>query len=220
MPKRKRTTTTRRRLTKRRRVAHPRRNPGNTLGFPASKIVKMRYSDTMRLDASAGLTAAHLYRANSIQDPDYTTGGHQPYTHDTWQTIYNHYEVIKSSIRVTFCPNGSSSSGNVVCGIAIRDDTTVEGDFDTVRESGKATYKVCSGNTNKVSCSKGYNKRIMFPQTQTQTGASFGSNPAEVGYFHVFATSLNDAIDPDSVDCLVTVNYTVKLWELKDLGQS
>lgn len=213
--KRKRNTRRKARVTKRRSnrsvIA---RNP-----IPLKNIVKMRYSTTIRLDSSTGTSAYHLFRAGSIFDPDYTGIGHQPYGHDLYEQIYNHYKVLSSKISCTFLPNGSVSSGNAVCGVAIKDDTTVETNFDTIREAKGAHYKIARGPEGKATVTNAYNSSKMYDKTVNLTSA-FGNGPVEDAYFQVFTTSVNTLQDGTNVDVLVTIDYVVSMWELKDLGQS
>jgi len=58
--------------------------------IPQRYIATMKYSQTFLLsDVSPGWT----FNLNSIFDPDRTGTGHQPYGHDTFQTLYNRYRV-------------------------------------------------------------------------------------------------------------------------------
>jgi hypothetical protein len=179
----------------------------------------MRYCTTVRLTPGIAGSAWNLYNASSIFDPDQTGVGHNPYSYDTYNTIYNHYRVIGSKISVVFCPNGSSSTGNMVCGIAIKDDTTVETNFDSIREAKGARYRIATGSERTV-VTQYYSPKKMFPAGLNNLNALFGSNPAESAYFQVFLTSANMGLAPSTTDCVVTIDYRVLVWELKDLGQS
>jgi len=62
---------------------------------------------------------------------------------------------------------------------------------------------------------------IMYPELSMDAiNANFGGNPSEEAYFLVFATSTNNASDPVSCSVVVTIDYTVKMWELKEFVQS
>ena len=187
--------------------------------FPRFAIVKMRYATTVRLNANVTGSSSHLFRANSIADPDLTGIGHQPYGHDTYASVYNHYKVLKSRIICTYTSNGSSSSGNYVVGVALKDDNNVETDFDTIREARTAKYKIVN-DENISTVTNGYNARKMFPNNVDNLNAQFSNNPSEDAIFQVFHTSCNSGVEPNSCDVVVTIEYTVKMWELKDLGQS
>ena len=112
--------------------------------FPALMRCRLRYSTNLSLNATSGVIAYNLFRCNSIFDPDYTGVGHQPYGHDTYQQIYNHYRVESAVISVSHC-----TGVNGVLGISLTDDTTVETDYDTVKErKGTVMLPTVSGNGN------------------------------------------------------------------------
>ena len=98
--------------------------------FPRSMRAILRYSDTFNLEPGLGGTSHQLYRATSIFDPNLTGVGHQPYGHDLYQQVYNHYKVIKAVIKVT----AVEGEGNAIFGVTQTDDSTVSSTYDTVRE--------------------------------------------------------------------------------------
>lgn len=74
-------------------------------GFPPSKLVKLRYVDsTLTLNPAAGLTQTIAYRANSVYNPYFPAGGHQPMGFDQWAAIYTRYVVVGAKITVTPTP--------------------------------------------------------------------------------------------------------------------
>jgi len=196
------------------RRAALRKNP-----FPTSVVVRMRYSGQCENAPSAAAIDDYTFRANSIFDPDYTGAGHQPYGHDQYQMIYNHYKVIKSKITVTFISTSVTQTGSAVCGIAIKDDTTMEQNLDTIREAKGSRYGILPAG-GKLKLTLGYNMKIMYPEIFQAATAMFGANPTEDAFFQVFSGPISGVITPATVSCIVTIDYTVKCWELKDLGQS
>lgn len=63
---------------------------------------KLVYCDTIELAPDNGMDN-HLFRINSIFDPDYTGTGHQPAFHDQWSPLYSNYRVtgFKYSVKFT-----------------------------------------------------------------------------------------------------------------------
>ena len=212
------------RFTKRRRTVKARRRPRvprairSRTGFPLQKLVNMKYITTIRLTPALADNHDYFFKANSVYDPDSVVLGHQPYTHDQWQAVYNHYVVQKSSIRLV---GTSTTSTPTILGIRITDDTTVEQDIETSMESGKAHYRINASEQSKSLVSHGFNKNKMFRNTgRDGISAQFGSNPSEMAFFHIFARHLNASATGSVIDCLVEINYSVLMWELKDIGQS
>lgn len=183
--------------------------------FPAQAQAIMRYSQVVSLNPSAGLTAPYLFRANSIFDPDYTGIGHQPYGHDTYASIYNHYSVAKATITMS-----PASSANSIYGISLTDDTTVQADYDTIRETKGTKMGICNQSV-APTVVQVYSDKQNFSKTVSQpTSALFGASPAEVMYFHIWSEGTSSTVEGNNVDYLITISYIVNMWELKDLGQS
>lgn len=184
--------------------------------FPAKITARLRYSTTIRLDPGTGVPAPYLFRANSINDPDFTGIGHQPYGHDTYQSIYNHYNVRSATITMT-----PTKPRNGIFGVALTDDSSVQSDFDTIRETKGVKYTVCSDNSEPATVTQYYNCNQNFDiPYQKATSANFGASPSEGMIFHCFAESADNTQDGSLNSFVVNISYLVDMWELKDLGQS
>lgn len=185
--------------------------------FPNQATAIMRYSEVISLNPGIATPAAYLFRANSIFDPNFSGIGHQPYGHDTYSSIYNHYCVTSSVITVQ-----STTSANGVFGVSVTDDTVVQADYDTIRETkGTAVATMLSGGSPPKIYQK-YNRRAQFGDLQNVNAqsANFGANPAELSIFHLWAEGTDSGADPGVFKFMVTITYVVRMWELKDLGQS
>lgn len=69
--------------------------------LPPVRWVKHTYVEQLQLTPVAGNSyAAYTFRTNSLYDPNYTSGGHQPYGYDSLALQYTRYLVYKSTIRV------------------------------------------------------------------------------------------------------------------------
>lgn len=187
--------------------------------LPAKMIVPMRYCTNLRLDASTGTPNQYTYSATSIYDPDSTGVGHQLYTHDQFEAIYKQYRVLKSKITVTYISNGTSSTGHQVCLLWRSDNGGTVGNFDTIRETKSAHYKLMADQSTKVSLTHGYNSKRHYPANYDKLNALFGVSPSEQVFYCVATTGVNPAVEPVSVDCIVTIDYTVLMWDLKVLAQ-
>jgi len=188
--------------------------------FPAQRVANLRYCTAIELNGAAGAIAKHFFRANSLFDPDLTGGGHQPYGFDQLAAIYNHYEVQRAFITVECQPAGLGlTSGQCIIGIVPSDDGTITNDMDTIREQ-KDSRWTSVDSYGKGRVSHYYDKRYQFPHNFQALTADVGSSPTEVHTFCVYSTPFSAGIDPGIVYCLVTIDYTAKFWETKDLGQS
>lgn len=185
--------------------------------FPAQATAILRYSTVVTLNPGIATPASWLFRANSIFDPDFTGVGHQPYGHDTYQSIYNHYAVTSSIISVQ-----PSSAYNGIFGISLTDDSTVNSNYDTIRETKGTVMSAMQTNSLIPKLYQKYNRQAMFGNIQNVNAqsANFGANPAEQSMFHVWAEGSDDLSDPGDIKLMVSISYIVRMWELKDLGQS
>lgn len=226
--KRKATTSNSKRSTKRtyrgkgRRIVPRRTIARLPSSFPKKMITKMKYATTVRIDPdNLAPVAVHFFSCNNLYDPDTTGIGHQPYTHDQFAATYNHYRVLKSRIVATFLGNGASSTGHFVGGIMVTPDTTtLVLDYDSIRERNAGRYKVSGANGGKITVSQGYNGRKMYPTNVANLNAAFGASPNEQAYYAVYATACNETLNISSIDVVITIEYTVLMWELKNLGES
>lgn len=71
------------------------------LGLPF-RTVRLRYVETYNLTAAgANIGNYWAFRANSIYDPDYSYGGHQPMGRDVWASIYSEYRVRRFYVNLS-----------------------------------------------------------------------------------------------------------------------
>lgn len=186
-------------------------------GFPMSKTVKMKYVTTFRLSPSLADNADYFFRANSIFDPNYTGVGHQPYTHDTWASIYNHYKVLGCSIKLQGTPTTNTP---VILGCRLSDDVTAEQDIDSLMESNGCKFSVGQDASKLMVVNYRFNSNTTLPESGKDAVSAFGANPSEVTFFHIFGRHLNGLSTGSNMDVVIELTYTVKMWELKDLGKS
>lgn len=106
--------------------------------IPDQYFAKLKYSDQFFLTSTAGITS-HLFRANSINDPNYTGIGHQPFGYDQLAELYGKQKVYGCKYRFTF-QNISTTHG---CDVAIvqKNVTNLSTDMNTVREKPYTQYR-------------------------------------------------------------------------------
>lgn len=202
-----------------------------------TKHVTMRYVDAVTMNPSTTTGAIQVYSANSIHDPDVTGTGAQPYGHDTYATMWNHYTVLSSKIQIDIV--GANTTGvygppHVVClslsdaalGAATAGSIDAGGTWQIRCMAGDCAYgqavtdavsKVHTRFKKSFVATKFYS--TTSPEDNPNLGAAFGASPSERAYFSIQATS------PDGGDCvsasyLVTIDYDVLLQEPKTLALS
>lgn len=199
-------------------------------GVAEKQIVKLKYSTQFNLNAASLISDQHLFRANSINDPDFTGVGHQPMGHDEWSTFYNHYTVIGSRCKATFWsdPSPDASSNTHIIGVYLDDTATAVPNVNTLLEQGKVRPKYLSSGSGGRAVQTIYSnysaKKHLGLQSirdnRSLIGAQFGSNPPEDMYFHCFTSAAAELGDAPLINCLVEIEYIAYLTEPKSLAQS
>ncbi len=89
-----------------RRVFAPRRS---LLGN--SRVVKLKYCETTQIPVDLiGLPGLVAFNILNIQDPNFSSGGHQPRGYDQLESLWNRYNVLGARITVNFMPSNTQHS--------------------------------------------------------------------------------------------------------------
>lgn len=164
------------------------------------------------------------FRPNSIFDPNYTDGGHQPLGRDLIAGVYQHYRVLKAEFKCSFSPSGRRAADNVYVHSYILGDlvgtgaTVTPTDVELLGECKRGRcWLVASENT--VSSWE----RTIYPglldetidtngvtdQAQQSMWTPVGANPAEEQYYTIMLNT-NGANEVCYVSVLVQITYTVQ----------
>ncbi len=196
-------------------------------------VVKMQYADTITIDAGAAAITSHVFRANGLFDPDFTGTGHQPFTHDTMQTLYAQYRVLACSLKVTPVISNVANGQTSFWGIFLDNDSTLNYSLATAiieDPRTKSKWGIYNGNSTIVSGSR-YSKplTLMFNAKKDSSpeaadnAVDFGALPLTTNglttFFQIWSGSLLGN-DPGPMQCLVELTYTVELSSPKQLTQS
>jgi len=204
-------------------------------GIARKRKAILKYAGEVTL-TSAGVNVAHLFRLNSLFDPDYSATGHQPLAHDQWSQLYNRYTVLKSTIKATPIRDANT---NVVPGllrVGILDSSGgVSTSAMTVAEDTRYTDWVHSGILGggysaggkrgdfvrqEVDMAKFFNVKDVTTAGDPDTyGSVFGANPADVCFGAVVVSSINGNT-PGACNILVELEFEVEFHDPKQLTAS
>lgn len=184
--------------------------------FPVRMRAMLRYSEVISLNPTLGSTAHQLFRCNSIFDPNQTGIGHQPYGRDTYASIYDHYTVLKSEIKITTV--GATQYGTA--GITLTDDSTVNAQFDTVREVKPTKMMIMNTGCEPISITQQYDGKKVFGPDFGRQSSSMGVNPIDEHFFDLWYQGAEPGYDPTTQFFQVNITYYCEFFELKDLGGS
>lgn len=186
-------------------------------------IVKMKYSEVYAPTFTGNQTAWRL-NLNSIFDPNITGGGHQPYGHDTFASLYNRYRVISCSYIISAYATGTNT---FQVAALPANQTFIASFLDEYRENPRCKYMIQSagGGTRML---KG---RVYLPSlvgrnraqymADDRYSAVFGTSPAELAVLNISGSNFGQTsgVDP-GITYNVTLVYTVECFDVKNLSQS
>ncbi len=197
---------------------------GVSSGFPLGRTGKLRYVENLSLTSTVGVLHGHVFRANSIFDPDLTGVGHQPFMHDQMAVFYEHYTVVGAKMTIRWSDDGTVNTASTAVGIHLASSSIpAYANSATFKEAGKGTQRQYTGRqttglttTSFFSCKKFFN--IKDPLDNPAVKAPFQNNPAEGAYFVVYIQAMNASTV--TLNAQVTIDYIVKYGEPKDISAS
>lgn len=217
---RKKTNKRRRRRKKPRRISLG--------GFPRTKMVRLRYVQQIRLNATPTAPAVVAFRANSLYDPYVSGVGHQPANFDRLSAIYQNFTVLGSRIRCTnINPETVAISGiqgvllaadpNAIAEIYLATGITSTG-ADSVMEQSLQGNKLQSYGTrtgaqvtplvikNYFSAKKFFHRTASAVISSGNCSHTALANPEMEAFFLVYALPIQNT-DPGNLTVLCEIEY-------------
>ncbi len=202
--------------TKRRK----RRGPKATPLLKNKFLTKLRYVDTISLDPGIAAITNHVFRCNSLFDPDSTGAGHQPLIFDEFAELYQEYRVLKAKIKVTPIPTTTSNVNPGLYGVfrdsdSILDYTLGTSVIEDMRVKGGWGYAGTSSfaaGYNPPSRTASYNVKTMTSPEQRDESTDVGANPVNQDFFQVWLASIAGN-NPGAVQFMVQIDYLVEFTQ-------
>ena len=129
-------------------------------------------------------------------------------------SIYNHYQVLRSTITVQGNPSSNQPSPGI--GIMLNDDSNIIEDEARQLCAMKGSSYMMQGINGNITVKRSFNTKYM--QNKHTQCAPFGSDVADPMFFVVF--SMDDSDTTKILYAYVTINYHVRMWELRDLSST
>lgn len=195
------------------------------VGFPTNRVVKMRYVQANLLTSTSGVIAQQFFRANSIFDPDFTAGGHQPLGRDQWAVFYNEYVVLGAKLKARF--NFISGTVPIQVGVFLNNSSTTTGtSFSELNEQGRCKDNVLNASSaskstviTKTYSAKRFHNVVDVKDNVATLGAVMSTNPTAIADYVVFAQA-QDTSGTVSCRVLIEIDYIVSLSSPNEIGQS
>lgn len=186
--------------------------------IPQRYIAKMKYAETITTSA----LGTYEFNLNSIFDPNRTGLGHQPYGHDTFQTLYNRYRVISCGWRIHFMAQTTSTPitvtsfpGNEVVSFATGAEAKENPRTRYITQNPGAGSTVLKGKQ-YIPSLVGRNKAQYMADDRYQ--ALMGANPGELAILNIGTYNNGDVAAATTLQVLL--EYTVEFFDIKHLAQS
>lgn len=208
-------------------------------GYGRSKMVRLRYVETITLNPGLGALAQYVFNANDMRDPNATGIGHQPRGFDEAMLGYEHFTVVGSKITAAIVPQISGQVQDTqtpfVWGINVCPVSALGGGVSTVDEiletKDAKGYRIAGQNTGAgayrkgVSMTRYFSARKFFSKKEIVASGIYRGNvsqsPAELAHFIIWGGPLDGAaVNPDAQPILVTIDYLAVLTEPKALQSS
>jgi len=200
-------------------------------GMPARKFAKLRYVDQVTIDAADGGKLAHVFRANDLYDPNYTTTGHQCYGFDQLMAYYDHFTVIGSSMVAEFVPKTAANLIPAYAGITLSDNGSRVASATNVNHLLESKYSSGSkliGSYFPSKPSKLYKKfsaKKFFGVADVLGSSIFRGSatgtPDEMAWYELWTAAVGTTgNDPPAMDFKVTIDYIACFTEPKQIAQS
>lgn len=191
-----------------------------------SRIVTHRYVHNINIATGASVNS-HIFRANSVYDPDYSVGvgSRTAQFYDQMRTMYYKSCVLGAKISVHFSTQSTTAtaSPNVVA-LKLDNDVNYTSDLTELLQQGNVKYRVLDVSQGKGSCTltKYFSHRKekgSDPTVDTDSCSNGDSNPSHLFYLHVMTCAQDETTNTADVFALVTIDYIVKWSEPVDISQ-
>ena len=236
VPARRRTKQLAKRAPKRKGGKYPRYRSLPLGGFADKQTARLKYVEFVTLNNSASSSSVpnvYHYRANSLHDPNYSGGGHQPRGFDELKAIYDHYTVIGSKMKASFENDvDATNQAGQYCFLMLQDtNNTPTSLVDILEESNrnKMAYKPRNTNSSKnIILTKKFSPYKMFgiPKKDSiinnvNLNAQVTQNPSEDAIYTIgIACSRTTSTDPEPVVVRVEIEYIAVFTEKRPMSSS
>lgn len=199
--------------------------------MPRTKPIKLKYVQAFTLTPDSSSVQYKEFRANSLFDPDYSVGGHQPYGFDQLATFYQHYVVIGSKITVTPSKDADLTYGGAF-GVTLSSTSGLLTGYtatELMERPETKGYALMVQSASGMSSGPLLRARGFFSAKKyfgiatvvghTQHQASVGANPTEDALFSVWYGSTQSST-PTACNFVVEIEYIAIFTEKKELEPS
>lgn len=199
-----------------RRRKYNRRKRRIPMGIPPSKIVKFKVVHSAGgFGSGSGALNQFTVKANDLNDPMSSLGAELPLYLDQWAAMYSKYIVLGS--KITWKPYLVSSTGAVVTGVHLADNTTSLADHDYYKEAKLNKCRILSSERPQNTITMTYSAKkfwklsnVKDDSEQEATFSTTPGSPTDIAYFHIYNQDLQKS-ETNAVEGTITLEFIVLL---------
>jgi hypothetical protein len=191
------------------------------LGVPQKLRAVLRYTDSYTHTHTSGAVQTWLFRGNSVFDPDYTYGGHQPVGFDEYAAFYQHYIVRRS--RIVVYASSLTASVPQICIVRPVTEIVAATGYKEQVEATMSSYKVVPTTSipiqtveNEASTAKLFEAQLSSDQ---DFGALVSADPAKVWFWQIVTQPANGA-STATLALTAVIEYDVEFDQKQILATS
>jgi len=199
---------------------------------PSEVRVTLPYVDQFVLNATSASTDNHVYRGNSLFDPDFTGTGHQPLGYDQWTTFYSAWVVEQVRVKATITAPDSvvvaTSNNNAIFAISPRrNDNSTFTSVLTACEQPYTEWCLVGGFqkpavlTMTLDVAKFLGVSPLVLRNVIDYSGSIGANPLIITFLDFYCASpLAGTVDPAPANVTVEFEFVAKFYNAITLAAS
>lgn len=187
-------------------------------------MVALSYADVVGI-ASTTSPGVHVFRGNSLFDPDLTGTGHQPLGFDQWSAFYQSYMVYGLGYKVTFIGDPDN-----VCQVSClyKNNSDAITSFNTIRErvytntaltglrGARDNIKVLTG---YIATKKVFGLKGVLDAQDANYSAGVTGSPTAPWYLHLYSQA-EDRSTSVSVRAELQLTFYCKFFKRANLNPS
>lgn len=169
-----------------------------------------------------GAPQVKVWQCNSMFDPDFTGGGHQPMGFDQMMVFFSRYIVIRSNIEVQF---QNLSDNLLTVGICLKTESTAEVDYRIYGENQpnrQALIGAAGSSSDKVTLALPFDTASFFGKKdvkdETDLSGSASSSPVSNAFWHTYADGTPQGNSGKAVTAMVKITMEGYFYDPQTQG--
>lgn len=192
-------------------------------GFPKKICVKLKYSQDILLQSTAGAYALQHFGLNTPKQPNLSLHDHQPLYFDQYMGIYNHYHCIGAKMKVAMFQDSTDLAIPFRAVLFQGADTSVTvTDLNTLSEQSKSkSGAIVNGTTPKYLGLKWSAKKTFGNvMANDELRGDAANNPTEQSVGTIIVRPVDHGAESGQIRAIVDIEYILVFSEVRVMTTS